>query len=162
MATRLSRLAAAVLVAIAFAVSPAIHAQTAAPEKAPAQNPSAQKPVVKSKPVNVIRSVEGKDNFEAYCAVCHGQDAKGTGPAAPAMKTPVPDLTMIAKRHGGKFDAVAIQRIIKGSDKTLATPAHGVETMPIWGDVFRGSEDPSVTTGRVNNLVDYLKSIQVQ
>ena len=151
MVTRLTRLAVAVPVVLTCALSLAVHAQT----------PPPQKPVVKSVPVDPIRSVEGKDNFEAYCAVCHGKDAKGTGPAAPAMKTPVPDLTLIAKRHGGKFDPLIIQNIIKGTGKPLGTPAHGVDTMPIWGDVFRGSEDPSVTAARINNLVNYLKSIQV-
>jgi mono/diheme cytochrome c family protein len=112
--------------------------------------------------MKAIASLEGKDNFDAYCAVCHGKDAKGTGPAAPAMKTPVPDLTLIAKRHGGKFDEVTIANIVKGSGKTMATPAHGVETMPIWGDVFHGSEDPTVTAARVRNLVNYLKSIQAE
>ena len=97
-----------------------------------------------------------------YCAVCHGTDARGNGPAAPAMKTPVPDLTQIAKRHDGKFDAAAIEQVIRGTGKSLSTPAHGVEDMPIWSDVFRasGSLDPAVTTVRVRNLVKYLQGIQ--
>jgi mono/diheme cytochrome c family protein len=112
--------------------------------------------------VTPIASVEGRDNFKAYCAVCHGTDAKGNGPAAPAMKVPVPDLTLIAKRHDGKFDPIAIERTIRGTDKSMSTPAHGVEDMPIWGDVFRsaGSLTPSTTTIRVRNLVTYLQGLQ--
>jgi hypothetical protein len=63
---------------------------------------------------------------------------RGT-PAAPAMKVPVPDLTTIAKRSAGKFNATDVEYIIRGTGKT-ATPAHGVEDMPIWGDVFRRLE----------------------
>ncbi len=127
---------------------------------AAAQTPPEQKTVPKVKTASAvpIRSVEGVDNFAAYCAVCHGPDAKGNGPAAPAMKVPVPDLTTIAKRNKGKFDALAIELIVKGSGK-ISTPAHGVDTMPIWGDVFRG-EDKGLSTLRIRNLVQYLESIQ--
>jgi mono/diheme cytochrome c family protein len=126
-----------------------------------AQTPAAQKPVPKIKKVAVvpIASVEGRDNYTAYCAVCHGPEGKGDGPAAPAMKVPVPDLTTFAKRHEGKFNASGVELTIRGSGKT-ATPAHGVEEMPIWGDVFRG-EDKAVTTLRIRNLVTYLESLQV-
>jgi hypothetical protein len=73
------------------------------------------------------------------------------------MKVPVPDLTSMAGRHGGKFDAVAVEYILRGTGKT-ATPAHGVETMPIWGDAFSG--DPARVTLRIRNLVKYLENIQ--
>ena len=125
-----------------------------------AQAPSSQKPVPNVKAVQVvpIYSVEGIDNFTAYCAVCHGRDGQGNGPAAPAMKVPVPDLTTIAKRNNGRFDAVGIQLVVRGTDKA-STPAHGVETMPIWGYAFGGENTP-VTTLRIGNLVKYLESIQ--
>ena len=125
-----------------------------------AQTPSDQKPVPKVKAVSAapIVSIDGSDNFTAYCAVCHGMQGKGDGPAAPAMKVRVPDLTTIAQRNKGKFNPIAIEAIIRGTGKT-ETPAHGVETMPIWGDVFRGS-DAAATKLRMGNLVRYLESIQ--
>jgi hypothetical protein len=76
------------------------------------------------------------------------------------MKAPVPDLTTIAKRHDGKFDSVTVEMTIRGTGKT-ATPAHGVESMPVWGDVFN-SEDKARATLRVRNLAKYLESIQVK
>jgi mono/diheme cytochrome c family protein len=126
-----------------------------------AQKPPADKPVptVKSAPAVPLASVGGKENFEAYCAVCHGKDGKGNGPAAPAMKVPVPDLTTLATRNKGRFDPIRVELIVKGSGKT-ATPAHGVETMPIWGDVFR-SEDRATQTLRIGNIVKYVQSLQV-
>ena len=112
----------------------------------------ADKPSVKRVTALPIQSVEGKDNFEAYCAVCHGK---------PAMKTPVADLTAIAKKDGGKFNAVKVAEVIKGADRDM--PSHGSKDMPIWGPVFRSfSADPNIAALRVNNLVDYLKSIQAQ
>ena len=125
---------------------------------AAAQTPSGQKPKIKTVAAVPIQSVDGADNFQAYCAVCHGQGAKGNGPAAPAMKVAVPDLTTIAQRNKGSFNAIEVEQIIRGTGKT-ATPAHGTEDMPIWGEVFR-AEDRAKSTLRIGNLVTYLKSIQ--
>jgi mono/diheme cytochrome c family protein len=45
----------------------------------------------------------GKKTYTEYCASCHGEDGKGMGPAASALKAPPSDLTTLAKRHAGKF-----------------------------------------------------------
>ena len=120
-----------------------------------------EKPTVKRTTAQPISSVQGKDNFEAYCAVCHGKDGRGDGPAAPAMKTPVADLTAIAKKNGGKFSAVAVRDMIKGADREM--PSHGSKDMPVWGPVFRSfSGDTNVAELRVNNLVSYIESIQTK
>jgi len=119
---------------------------------------AAQSPQVKNVAAAPIQSVDGKDTFHAYCSVCHGDDAKGTGPAAAAMKTRPADLTTIVKRKG-KFSPADVERVIKGSDKTRG-PEHGTTAMPIWGDVFR-NEDAGRQTLRFNNLVSYIQSIQV-
>ena len=118
-----------------------------------------QAPTIKMVPCESIVSVEGKDSFTAYCAVCHGNDAKGHGPAAPALKMPVPDLTTLAKRQGGKYNALAVQDAITGMSK--AVPAHGTGTMPIWGPAFHSSEsDKARTTLRVQNLATFIGSLQ--
>ena len=146
------RIAGAILLAGAFG---AAAAQTPSAQQPAA---AAQKPTVKAVRATPIVSIEGKDNYDAYCAVCHGREGKGDGPAAPAMKAPVPNLTTIAARHEGKFDAVEIEYIIRQPGK-IATPAHGVEQMPISGEVF-SSEDKGRSTLRIRNLVKYLESIQ--
>jgi mono/diheme cytochrome c family protein len=146
--TRLSRSLAAALGALVSVVAIAT-AQTARPQ-------------VELGPYRPNASIDGKENFEAYCAVCHGRDGKGGGPAAAAMKAPVPDLTTLAARSGGRFDRPRTEYVIRGTGKT-PTPAHGTQEMPIWGQVF----DPNlwnreITTLRVDNLVKYLESIQVK
>jgi mono/diheme cytochrome c family protein len=125
-----------------------------------AQPPVEQKPAPNVKGVSTrpILSIAGQDNFDAYCAVCHGKEGKGDGPAAPAMKAAVPDLTTMAKLNNGKFDAARVEYVVRGTGRT-PTPAHGVEHMPIWGDVFR-SEDPARARLRIGNLVKYIESIQ--
>jgi mono/diheme cytochrome c family protein len=122
---------------------------------------SGQKPAQQIKGVAVapIPSVEGADNFAAYCAVCHGPDAIGNGPAALAMSATVPDLTRLSNRHG-IFSAVDVEQIIRDTGR-MSTPAHGVDSMPIWGNVFQ-YEDTARSTLRIGNLVRYLKSIQLE
>ena len=107
-----------------------------------------------------IQSVEGVDTFKAYCAVCHGPQAKGNGPAATALKKVPADLTTIAKRNGGKFSAPDVEAVIMGQ-QVLAS--HGSRDMPIWGPVFQAlAPDDSFMKLRVLNLVGYIKTIQAQ
>jgi len=107
-----------------------------------------------------IQSVEGVDTYKAYCAVCHGPQAKGNGPAATALKKVPADLTTIAKRNSGTFSASDVEAVIMGQQ---AMASHGSRDMPIWGPVFQSlASDSSFMKLRVSNLVDYLKSIQTK
>lgn len=106
----------------------------------------------------LIHSLEGTDLYRAYCAACHGPEAHGDGPAAPALKTKPPDLTLIGKRHGGVFPADRVSQIISGEDTPIA---HGSREMPIWGPVFHQVEaDQDWGNVRLRNLTNYLESIQ--
>jgi mono/diheme cytochrome c family protein len=108
----------------------------------------------------LIRSVEGPDLFRAYCASCHGKDAKGHGPVAASLKATVPDLTILAQKNGGSFPTDRVRRIITG-DHVISS--HGSREMPVWGPIFHQVEE-DVDRGyvRVDNLVKYLQSIQVK
>jgi mono/diheme cytochrome c family protein len=96
--------------------------------------------------------------FQTYCAVCHGKDGKGGGPAASALTKAPADLTRIAARNGGTFPEVRVKRYIEGADEVAA---HGTRDMPMWGDLFKSlSRDTALI--RVQGLSDYLKSLQVK
>lgn len=120
---------------------------------------SAQK--IERKAAQPIASIEGVDTFKAYCAVCHGPEAKGNGPAAKALSKTPADLTTISKRHNGTFSQSDIENMILGTHEIMF---HGSREMPIWGPVFQSVNgyDNSLVQLRVSNLVQYLKSIQTQ
>jgi len=123
-----------------------------------AQSQTAPRAPASQEPPPLIRSVKGPDLFRAYCASCHGKDAKGNGPAAVALKPKVPDLTRLAINNGGRFPEDRMRKTIMGDD---ALAAHGSREMPVWGPVFHQIEnDTDWGNVRLANLTQYLKSIQ--
>jgi mono/diheme cytochrome c family protein len=112
-------------------------------------------------PPLVIGSMAGRDLFGFYCATCHGRDGKGTGPVAAALKTPPADLTIIARRNGGRFPRSDVIAFV--ADEKTPIAAHGPREMPVWGPIFRAL-DPSDTRTkvRIDNLVTYIESIQAK
>jgi len=113
---------------------------------------------IKKVPIEYTNPGSGADMFKSYCAACHGNDGKGTGPAASALKKTPADLTLLSKKNNGKFPALIVQNFIKGD---ASAAAHGSRDMPMWGDVFRSvSAGQSVVDIRVRVLRDYIESIQ--
>ena len=109
-------------------------------------------------PVQLIHSLTGPDLYRGYCASCHGTEGKGDGPVASALTSRLPDLTNITQRNGGIFPATRVTKIISGDETILA---HGTREMPVWGPIFhRIQEDRNYGEVRLQNLTDYLKSIQ--
>jgi len=103
----------------------------------------------------------GQEMFKAYCASCHGLDGKGQGPAASVMKQPIPDLTQLSKKNGGKFPSDHVSSVITGDNNS---PSHGSAEMPVWGPVFMGvsSGHQGQVQQRIHNLGDYIASIQAK
>lgn len=108
------------------------------------------------------QAAAGERLYKVSCAACHGADARGTGPVAPLLTVPVPDLTRISQRRGGEFPELEIFRIIDGQADLAG---HGPRHMPVWGYEFFGDDaDDEVAhrraTEKVDRLVAYLRSIQ--
>ena len=119
------------------------------------------KPTIKSVPLSPTSPASGKEMFVTYCAVCHGADGRGAGPAAVALKNRPTDLTHLSAANGGKFPELMVVAALSGKE----VAAHGSREMPIWGDLFRslGSGDRSdITHMRIGNLTSYVESIQAK
>ena len=108
---------------------------------------------------HLIDSLQGPALYTAYCAVCHGADAKGGGPMSKSLKVTPTDLTRIVVRNGGNFPLERVQRIISGEE--LLPAGHGTRPMPVWGPVFSQiSWDQDLGRVRIYNLAKYIEGIQ--
>jgi len=108
---------------------------------------------------------EGARLYSQYCATCHGVDATGAGPMAPALVLQPPDLTQLSTRNDGVFPTARVAMRIDGRDPLVA---HG-SPMPVYGDFFEGgrgvavkapSGQPIMTSQPVADLVAWLRQIQ--
>ena len=107
----------------------------------------------------LIDSIQGPELFKAYCASCHGQDAKGKGPMATSLKTAPPDLRRISLRNHGVFPLARIEKIIAGEEQPSS--GHGSSEMPVWGPIFsKVTHDVDLGRVRINNLARDLRDIQ--
>ncbi len=142
-------------------ISPAVILIAISAFAAAQQAPAKGSTTLKHVPITQTPSNSGKAMFNSYCAVCHGKEGKGNGPAASAMKTPPTDLSALAKQNGGKYPAAHVAAVLKGQ---AMTPAHGSQDMPIWGPLFssisQGHE--AQVQQRVTNLVSYIETLQAK
>jgi len=107
---------------------------------------------------------EGKALFTHYCATCHGLDAAGNGPMAPAMSLQPKNLTLLAAENGGVFPVLRVVMRIDGREPLVS---HGSE-MPIFGDFFEGTGaslktpagQPILTSQPIADLVSWLETVQ--
>ncbi len=107
-------------------------------------------------------SQTGEENFQQFCAACHGPGAKGDGPVASSLTKAVPNLTLIAKASGGEFPYREVRTIIDGR---WDIEAHGTKMMPVWGYEFwvagdAGDFDEGNVMKILDGLVGYIESVQ--
>jgi len=157
MSSRMVWLVAVIVIAFCVCVS----AQTTPAPPAPSSTPQATTPNIKHVPATYTSPASGKEMYDSYCASCHGKDGKGDGPAAPALKMPVTDLTTLAVKNGGTFPAAHVASVINGESMT---PAHGSKDMPVWGPIFMsiGGHSTAEVQLRIRNLTNYLQSLQAK
>jgi mono/diheme cytochrome c family protein len=119
------------------------------------------KTTIKRVPIKPTPANSGAEMYKNYCAACHGPNAKGDGPAAPALKTPPPDLTLLAKRNNGQFPATHVEQVLKFGPSLAA---HGTPEMPVWGPLLSvvSARNQAIVSLRVSNLTKYLESLQVK
>jgi mono/diheme cytochrome c family protein len=102
----------------------------------------------------------GAELFNQYCAACHGNDLKGTGPAPEPYTTP-PDLTTLTRRNGGTFPTAHVLDVLRNG---VVIPDHGLADMPAWGTDSRlmDPSNPGQISQRIDVLIAYIRSKQAQ
>lgn len=123
---------------------------------------AAQEAIIKKVPIKSVAAYSGKGMYNNYCAVCHGNNGMGNGPAVTALKIRPADLTRLTRQNHGKFPESHVYTVIRG-DTNLPT-AHGAKDMPLWGALFAESSaavppDAEVHQ-RISNLTKYVASLQ--
>ncbi|NNE87985.1 MAG: c-type cytochrome [Silicimonas sp.] len=109
---------------------------------------------------------EGQVIFQFHCATCHGLEARGNGPMAPALTVQPTNLTQLSASNDGVFP---ITRVIKRIDGRDPLVSHG-SSMPIFGDFFEGYDvalkaetgQPIMTSKPILDLMAWLESVQVK
>ena len=108
---------------------------------------------------------QGRALYQTHCASCHGADANGQGPLAPALVLQPIDLTALTSRNEGAFPLERVLRRIDGTDPLVS---HG-SPMPVYGPYFEGvantpmklpSGQPVMVPEPMADLVGYLMSVQ--
>jgi mono/diheme cytochrome c family protein len=101
----------------------------------------------------------GAELYYQNCAVCHGGNLKGTNPGPSPFKSP-PDLTKLARTHGGNFPEDYVKDVLRNG---VVFRAHGPVEMPIWGtDFIMGRLGERQVALRIANLTEFIKSRQVK
>jgi len=107
----------------------------------------------------------GKQDYDKYCAMCHGTDAKGNGDLLQTvpMNPPPPDLTQLTKNNGGTFP---FEDVVDTIDGRKRIPSHERLQMPFMGiklqkpgQEFTPESDAEVKR-RIDAIARYVESLQ--
>ena len=113
---------------------------------------------VEKVPITASEPGSGKAMYKDYCAVCHGADGKGGGPALEALKIPPPDLTTMAKRYNEKSIALRVDAVLRFG---TTSKTHGTPDMPLWGTLFSSLDrNQQAVNMRISNLSQYIQALQ--
>jgi mono/diheme cytochrome c family protein len=97
--------------------------------------------------------------YARYCVSCHGKAARGNGSLSADLRVPVPDITKLSARNGGRFPEQRVQRIVENGEQLRG---HGTPDMPAWGDAFKRTAgiDAATPEEAVRNVTHYIWSLQ--
>jgi mono/diheme cytochrome c family protein len=104
----------------------------------------------------------GHQTYKTFCINCHGPGGKGDGYLAPDLRARPSDLTRLARDNGGVYPE---ERVRASVDGTVPVRGHGMQEMPVWGDVFLWPEGDTPerrehVKRKIGELVEFLMTIQ--
>ncbi len=113
--------------------------------------------------LNDIAGKNGQEMYDQLCAVCHGAEGEGDGPAAQALANPVPDLTQLGTGVNGKYSSAQLKHIIAGRSRTVHEDIAG---MPLWEVEFQyvqrnwnGQPRTSYARSKIHSLTEYVEGL---
>ena len=117
------------------------------------------------KATQTVKVFKGKVTYRIYCSNCHGDTGQGDGNLSELLSVKPADLTAIARNNGGEFPTELITKLVDGRE---AVKGHGRKEMPVWGDAFQKSLQPSWTEEsdddrarrKIDEVVAFVESIQ--
>jgi DMSO reductase family type II enzyme heme b subunit len=119
-----------VLAAFALLAGSAVVACSSAPEEQvpDSEAPRAEAAPAEPAPARIEASVDAAALFATHCAVCHGEDGRGDGPASPWLFPPARDLGV------GRFRLVSTENGVPSDADLVATLRRGLpgSAMPAW------------------------------
>lgn len=110
-----------------------------------------------ARPSSGVAAAEPRKLYDAYCAVCHGRNGRGRGPAYQTLSATPPDLTLLAQRNGGAFPRSSVERCIRASARRPAM-ADGTD-MPVWTAPASLDHDPGAAA-HAESIAVYVESLQ--
>lgn len=123
---------------------------------------------IKRVPMNEHQAAitDGSLLYQEFCAVCHGNDGKGDGPAISALKSTPSDLTVLTLINDGTFPRKDVETMLTGRfrEETHFDSCN----MPSWYWAFSGAYPKwplhrrhAYAMSQIDRLTDYLETIQV-
>lgn len=111
------------------------------------------------------RAQLGIQDYQIYCADCHGLRGKGDGPSRLTipMNPPPNDLTVMAKKNGGIFP---FDEVVDSIDGRKNIPSHARLQMPFWGTTLQKPgkeftpESNAEVKRRIEAMARYVESLQ--
>jgi Domain of unknown function (DUF932)/Cytochrome c len=113
-----------------------------------------QQKQIKRIPAKLTSPASGQEMYTSYCAVCHGTDGRGGGPAAEALKVPPSDLTTLACKNGGKYHGLLVA---EAEIKSIIVRHTG----DILRDVVTGSQRLTEDAGKALGTVKKWQQLQL-
>lgn len=104
-------------------------------------------------------------DYQNYCADCHGLGGKGDGPSRLTipMNPPPTDLTQMAKKNGGQFP---FDEVVASVDGRKNIPSHARLQMPFWGTTLQKPgkeftpESNADVKKRIESMARYVEHLQ--
>lgn len=132
-----------------------------APSNSHTQQSTTPKMKIKMVPIRNHPVDAGKEMYSSYCAPCHGENGKGYGPAAPALKKAVPDLTSLSARNDGQYPKHLVFTLL--SQHSALHPQVDSD-MPDWYRAFVSLDRscPVKSEMRARSIDRYVKTLQLR